>query len=480
MSKQRIKTKFEKAKCDTPVVYLDNNSSVLIHPEAKQVMTSWMSCYNPATSSKYSKDGKVIIDRVKNEIQKINKCQYEIIFTSGATESNCFILRSVADAYMRKRNQIPHIITSSIEHHSTMECVEQLQQSNKITVSIIEPNIYGEILPENVEKSIRADTALISIMYGQNELGTINNVPEIGNIAHKHKIPMHSDCVQIYGKYRLDLPKHKIDACSVSVHKFGGPKGIGLLIINKDLIQGYGLEAMINGSQQGGLRGGTQDVAAIAATGEALRVTFSNRDAKNKKMRSLVNYMVKELSKLYDLIDYNTILKTTDSASAAADQEPQKEVPVSNHGNSIKGGSASAVESSSTDKKKEKDKDKEKKKEETLYKICILGPPIDYESRLPNTLMISVIKNPIFNKKETKPFCNVLFKQALDKEGMVVSIGSACLTSNMSASHVLKAIKAPQIVLNGALRLSLCDNTTKEDIDTAVKIFNKVLQNLKV
>ena len=118
-------------------------------------------------------------------------------------------------------------------------------------------------------------------MYANNEIPIINNIREIGEIAHRHSIPMHSDCVQIFGKYKIDIKNDNIDALSASAHKFYGPKGIGLLIINTQLIEGYKLTAEINGSQQNGLRGGTENVAGICSMLTALKNAFTKRKEKN-------------------------------------------------------------------------------------------------------------------------------------------------------------------------------------------------------
>lgn len=447
-------TKFEQYKCEKPKIYFDNNATTLISPEVKRVFNSWMECYNPSTSSKFAKGARDMIIKVKNEITKLNNCaDYTIIFTSGASESNCFILRSVVDAYYRKKNKIPHIITSEIEHHSIIDCIDQLVKDKKATATKITPDIFGSISPEKVEGAIQSNTALISIMYANNEIGTINNIPKIGQIAHKHKIPMHSDCVAIYGKYKIDLKTHNIDVCSASIHKFFGPKGIGLLIINNKLIEGYGLTAIINGTQQGykehTLRGGTENVPAIMATGEAIRQTFIRRQQKNTHMKQLLLYFIKLLEEHYEVIMYDKIATLSEKKIFKKQNETKNQNQNQN--------------------KNQKQNETKNKKEK--YKICIIGPELSKSNRLPNTLLISIIKNPTFDK----PFCNVLFKKALDKQGLVVSIGSACNTSSKNASHVLTAINAPQIVLSGILRISICDTTTKKNVENAVKIFYSIL-----
>jgi cysteine desulfurase len=471
---KKLNTKFEQKKCTNPKVYFDSAATTLISKEAKQVFNSWISCFNPSSSSNFAKSARDMIDKIKSEIKKINKCpNYSIIFTSCASESNCFIIRSTVDAYTRKKQKIPHIITSEIEHHSIIDCVDQLLKDGKIQLTKIAPNIYGQISASNVEKAIKDNTALISIMYANNELGALSNIPAIGAIAHKHNIPMHSDCVQIYGKFRLDLPKHNIDACSVSAHKFHGPKGIGMLIINEEFIKGYELQSIINGTQEGGLRGGSYNVPAICSMMEAIRQTFINRDAKNKHMRSLINHMIKELTKHYNFIEYSDIMSYVNK-NIKKDIDENKLIKDTGNNVQVGGGGDAGTEKEDKEDILAKEFVSKKFEKDEKYKICVVGTPITSESRIPNLVMISIIKNPSLKE----PFCNVKFKQALDKQGVVVSISSACLSSSKNASHVLLSLKCPQIVLSGILRISLSDMTDKKEVDLGIKIFCKTLEGI--
>lgn len=446
--------------CSDKIIYLDNNATTIICPPAAEEFKKWLPCFNPASDSHTVQPIKNLIEKSKDYIEKhcfLDPKKYTIVFTSGATESNCFVLRSTAEAYSRLRNTTPHFIISNTEHSSILDCCISMQECGQIELSLVQPNIYGCILPAQIEKNIQDNTALVSIMYAQNEIGSINNVCEIAKIAHKYKIPFHSDAVQIFGKCQLNIPELGIDALSASFHKFYGPKGVGLLILNNDFISGYQLHAQIAGHQQSGLRGGTENPAAIAAAIAAMKWNFIQRKQKNKFLLRLRNYIIEELGnhfKLGDYLDYcmpsksklllNKNLLTKDKK----DKNLQKK-----------------------DKKDKKDKKINITDKSDSIELILLGPPIS-EKRfyLPNTILLSIAK------EKGKEFCNVKFKHALDKQNVIISIGSACLTNSDKASHVLDAIGAPPIIKRGTLRISLGDYNTFDEIKRFCKIFITTLK----
>lgn len=404
------------------VIYLDNNGTTKLCKEAKKEMVNWLeSRANPSSDSIISKKSKELIEYSKKYILKhcgTSSDKYEVIFTSGASESNCFILRSVVEAYKYHTGKKPHIITSSTEHKSIIKCCKELSDNKYADITYIEPNAYGCINSDLVKRAITKDTALISIMMANNEIGCINNVKKIGEIAHEKKIPFHTDAVQIFGKYKIHLESSNIDAISMSFHKLYGPMGIGLLILNNDLVTGYGLKGQISGSQQNKLRGGTENVPAIAGSIAAMESTFMNRDSKNKKMYMFKKQIINELKRVLPLGDYKSYF---------SDKSP------------------------------------------TQNEFIVMGPSDNGYRKptvLPNTLMLSFAKN---NLEDGKEFCNIELKKKLDNKNIIVSIGSACNTSDKNASHILYAIRAPDVVKKGIVRISLSDNTTKSEIDKFVK-----------
>jgi cysteine desulfurase len=451
--------KFGKKSCPS-VVYLDNNGTTLVCQPAKKIHAEWLSCYNPSSDSKIAKPAKKVLEKAIDAILAhcgVSTATHTAVFTSGGTESNCFIIKACCRAYKKKliergSEMLPHIIVSAIEHHSIMQCVSDLVEAGEIDVSYVQPTIYGNIMPADVEKEIKNNTCLISIMYANNEIPVINNIKEIGEVAHKNRIPLHSDCVQIFGKYKIDIVRDNIDALSAAGHKFYAPKGIGLLILNNTLIEGYGLTAEISGTQQHGLRGGTENIAGIASMLTALKWAFVNRKNKNLKLYALRTRLLEKLAKHYKFANYaDYVYEETKEGG-----KPKK----------------TSVLGVKTDKAREKtklDSDIDDKKKN--LELISLGPPEDKKGFiLPNTVLISVCKN------KGRPFCNIELKKFLDGRGYVISIGSACHTNSEKASHVLTAIGAPPVVKRGVIRISFGDFNTASEVDKFVSVLRQGIE----
>lgn len=410
-------------------IYLDNNATTRTCDEATKVMTDWIqSCSNPSGSSWLSNASRLLIEKSRRFVAELCglKKNYYVLFTSGASESNCTILHMVVDAWYRNVGTTPHIVTSSIEHKSVLECLRSLANTRRVELTTVAPNMYGVIDPEQVEMAIQENTALVSIMFANNELGSINHVRRIGDIAHKRNIPFHTDAVQIFGKLKIDIPAFNIDALSMSFHKLYGPHGVGLLILRKSFVDGYGLQGQIAGTQQHGLRGGTENIPGIAGAVVALSRNFNKRKTKNARLAAMRELLIQLLSKRLPVVPYSDFYGVGDDKKWDA------------HGRAL----------------------------------CILGPPAEQKnSYLPSTLLMSVIDYD-------QPFCNVKLKTALEAEGVIVSIGSACNTASSKASHVIEAIKAPSIVRRGVLRVSLGDFNTPAEIREFARIFLKSVSEL--
>jgi cysteine desulfurase len=409
--------------CST-AAYFDNNGTTLINEAAKKEYVKWISCYNASTSTRLAKPARKLLDDATDFIlahSGVSTATHTAVFTSGGTESNCLIIRSCVKAYKKKlteRGSVmrPHVILSAMEHPSIIKCINDLVDSGDIDASHVQPTIYGNILPSDVEKEILPQTCLITIMYANNEIPVINNIRAIGVIARARHIPMHSDCVQIFGKYRINIKKDNIDALSASGHKFYGPKGVGILIINNVLIEGYGLTGEINGSQQSGLRGGTENIAGIASFIVAVKTAFTRRNQKNVKLYSMRIRLLEKLEKNFEFSEFGSYAHN-DSYS---DNKPDLE-------------------------------------------LVSIGPPEDKrEFILPNTVLLAVCKN------RGRPFCNIDLKEYLDKKGFVVSVGSACSTSNPKASHVMDSIGASDVIKRGVIRISFGDMNTMREVDRFV------------
>jgi cysteine desulfurase len=405
------------------IIYLDNNSTTFLSPIAKEKLIEWSNCANPSSDNCLSRPLKQAIQKTFNMIENhCNAHDYFVIFTSGATESNCTILRSIAESFKKIRGT-GHIISSSVEHHSIIECLGDLEKNKICTVSYIQPDKNCFITPEAVLSEIKTqqgfgrEICLVTIMYANNETGAINNIQKIGSIVHDYHIPLHTDSVQLFGKYNIDMLKYNIDILSASSHKFYGPKGVGLLIIKKSLVEGYEMKGIMSGSQQFGLRGGTENAPAIISMGSALESTFKSRSAKNERMLILKQYIMSVLSEHYKT-DYYTNYNIE-----------KKHNPV---------------------------------------EIIWLSPE---KSCLPNTLLLSIAKHT------GEDFCNIEFRKILDKNNIILSISSACLTSSDKASHVLTAMNCPPIIKRGTIRISLGDYNTKQQILNFVKKFLELLDS---
>ena len=302
------------------IIYLDNNATTKACDESKKAMVAWIQCQsNPSGISRVANPSKTLLAKSINYIRKhCSATGYSVVFTSGATEANCLIIRSIVDSWSKNVGVMPHVVSSSIEHSSIIKCLYDLANLNRIELTLIKPNIYGIINPTAVESSIKSNTCLITIMAANNEIGSINPISKIGAIAQKNKIPFHTDVVQVFGKYRLNLPKLNVDAVSMSYHKLYGPMGIGMLIVRDSLVKGYKLEAQISGVQQNGLRGGTENIPCIAGAMAGMVHNFHARKTKNTKLLRMRNYIIKTLSKQYEQIDYADFIKPTET------EEPDK------------------------------------------------------------------------------------------------------------------------------------------------------------
>lgn len=293
-------------------IYLDYSSTTPVEEKVVQKMNEYMTIkgnFGNASSRSHSFgwQAEEAVDIARNKIAELINCNSnEIIFTSGATESNNLALKGTANFYKEKGN---HIITSQIEHKSVLDTCRQLE-SEGFTVTYVKPNKYGLIDPKKIEKKINKKTIIISIMHVNNEIGTIQNIQEISSICKKKNIIFHVDAAQSIGKIKIDTKKIKINLMSLSAHKVYGPKGIGSLYICKDpkiriKPQQHG------GGHENGIRSGTLPVHQIVGMGEAYRLAKKKIETENKKIKYLKNKLwkgIKNIEEIYLNGDFkNTI-----------------------------------------------------------------------------------------------------------------------------------------------------------------------------
>ncbi|MGG3563167.1 aminotransferase class V-fold PLP-dependent enzyme [Neobacillus rhizosphaerae] len=291
------------------MLYLDNSATTQVHPDVKDAMLPYLMEEFGNPSSKYytvAENAKNAVKKARNSLASLLGChQSEIIFTSGSTESNNMIIKGVADYY---QNQGNHIITSTVEHPSVLETCKYLEEKG-FEVTYIDVDKYGRINVDEIEKSIKPSTILVSLIWGNNELGSLNNMEAIADLCFEKNIFLHTDATQVIGKVDFDLMDYPgISFLSFSGHKFHGPKGIGGTFIRKDKydILTKFTPLLHGGGQEQGIRSGTLAVHNIVGIGRAAEIANSNLAANINKLRELESYLTKILtSKFKDQIVIN-------------------------------------------------------------------------------------------------------------------------------------------------------------------------------
>ena len=255
------------------VVYLDNAATTACAPEVLAVMTEALSgaCGNPSSHYSVGYEAKEFVDTGRAQVAKaVNAAPAEIFFTGCGSEADNWAVKGTA--FTKARQGKKHLITSAFEHHAIMHSMASLERMG-FEVTYIKPTSEGYIRPEDVEAAIRPDTALVSIMMANNEIGTIQPIKEIAEIAHKHGVWMHTDAVQAVGAIPVDVKELGVDMLSMSAHKFNGPKGMGALYCKKGV---WPQNLIDGGSQEARHRAGTENVAGIAGMGKALELATAD------------------------------------------------------------------------------------------------------------------------------------------------------------------------------------------------------------
>ena len=265
------------------IIYLDHNATTPIDPEVAEAMIPYLKEHfgNPSSSHSFGIQTKKAVENARRQVAALLGCQSdEIIFTSGGTESNNYAIRGVAETFRDKGN---HIITSQVEHPAVINVCKYLEQKG-FRISYLPVDHYGMIDPEDIERAICSDTILITIMHANNEVGTIQPIEKIAQIAKKHGILLHTDAAQSVGKIPTRVDELGIDLLSIAGHKFYAPKGIGALYIRR----GLKLQPFILGANhESGRRAGTENVLEIVGLGQACENAAKNLDTNQHHSRSL-------------------------------------------------------------------------------------------------------------------------------------------------------------------------------------------------
>ncbi|TKJ30324.1 MAG: cysteine desulfurase NifS [Chloroflexi bacterium B3_Chlor] len=270
------------------VIYLDHAATTRVDPRVVEAMLPYFTERYGNASAIYSlgREARQALDQARAGVAEVFNCSpKEIVFTSCGTESDNLAIRGVA---WMNRERGDHIITSSIEHHAVSHTCEQLEKQFGFNVTYVPVDEYGRVDPGDVEKATTDGTVLISIMYANNEVGTIEPISEIGEIARNYGIPFHTDAVQAAGSLSLDVQELNVDLLTLSSHKFYGPKGVGVLYVR----EGLGLmPVQTGGGHENDLRSGTENVPYIVGLAKALTLVEERREEESQRLAALRDHL---------------------------------------------------------------------------------------------------------------------------------------------------------------------------------------------
>ena len=372
-------------------IYLDNGATTMVDPKVVQEMAPYFEeKYGNASSTHHKgQEAKMALEEARETIAKsIGARHDEIIFTSGGTESKNITTKGIAFANKKKGN---HIITTKIEHDCVLNACKWLE-SQGFKVTYLDVDRQGFVNPDALEKAITKSTILVSIIHGNNEIGTIQDLEALGKICRKHNVYFHTDACQSYTKTELNVKKQSLDLVTMNSHKIHGPKGVGALYIRN----GVKITPLLHGGgHEHNLRSGTENVSGIIGFAKAVKMTSSGHV---RQMRKLRDYLIENVLKIPE-----TMLNGT------------------------------------------------------------VG-----DKRLCNNANFS------FKYVEGESI-----GAYLDAKGICTSTGSACSSRSLEPSHVLIAIGLKPEEAHGSLRITLSRFTSKEEIDTLLKVLPGIIEKLR-
>ena len=278
-------------------VYLDNAATTPLLPEVREAMTPFLSEVfgNPSSLHDWGDAARQAVDAARSQVAGlIGANEEEIIFTGSGTESNNFAVKGLALAQQGKGK---HVVVSAIEHFSVLHSARTLEKWG-FELTEVPVDKYGVVNPEDVRRSIRKDTVLVSVMHANSEVGTIEPIKEIAKIARENKVIFHTDAIATAGTIPLDVKELGVDALSLAGNQFYGPKGVGALWLRRGVRV---IPLLDGGIQEGGRRAGTENVPAIVGLGKAAELAKANMSARIKQLSQLRDRLIKELP---DKIDH--------------------------------------------------------------------------------------------------------------------------------------------------------------------------------
>lgn len=276
-------------------IYADNAATTKLSPSALAAMLPYMTDLygNPSSLHSMGQKSKEALEDARQRISRVIGCRpEELVFTSGGSEADNQALLSAAKWGAAKGKR--HIVSTAFEHHAVLHTLQKLEKQG-FEVTLLDVHDNGLVSAQQVEAALREDTCLVSVMYANNEVGTIQPIAEIGAVCHKHGVLFHTDAVQAAGRLHMDVGAQHIDLLSLSAHKFHGPKGIGALYARK----GIRLESLIEGgAQERRRRAGTENLPAIMGMAAALEEAACDLDAKNRRLSALRDRLIDGLSQI--------------------------------------------------------------------------------------------------------------------------------------------------------------------------------------
>ena len=272
-------------------IYMDYAATTYVKPEVLAEMTPYSTEYfgNPSSVHSYARETKKAMDHAREQIaEAIGAMPSEIFFTSGATESDNWTIKGMAYAHQKKGK---HIVTTKIEHHAVLHACETLEKEG-FRVTYLDVDEYGLVTPEQVKQVICDDTILVSVMFANNEIGTIEPIREIGAVCREKGVVFHTDAVQAFGAIPIQVDEMNIDMLSITGHKLYGPKGTGALYIRKGII----LKNLIDGgAQERGKRAGTENIAGIVGLGKAAQLAQAQMKENAQRLTALRDRLIQGL-----------------------------------------------------------------------------------------------------------------------------------------------------------------------------------------
>ncbi|GAB4569146.1 MAG: cysteine desulfurase family protein [Anaerolineae bacterium] len=273
------------------VIYLDHSATTPVDPRVVEAMLPYFTerYGNPSSLHRLGREASQAMEAARRTVAEILNCRpHEVIFTSCGTESDNLALRGVALA-QRQRGRGAHLVTTAVEHHAVLHTAEDLRDRYGFELTILPVDHEGRVDPQTVADAIRDDTVLVSVMYANNEVGTIQPLREIAQITRERGIPLHTDAVQAGGYLPLDVEALGVDLLSLSAHKFYGPKGVGVLYVRSGTPM---WPVQTGGGHERRRRAGTENVPYIVALARALEIAHAEREAECERLRALRDRLI--------------------------------------------------------------------------------------------------------------------------------------------------------------------------------------------